>query len=64
MSNSGVPLGNVFRISVATTPEAFYPAVACNATDNEFLVTFDTVRSIHAGLYSPAAAEPSAGRGT
>jgi len=47
VSNTGSSIGNAFRISEVATGGAYYPAVAYNATDNEFLVSFDTDPTIH-----------------
>ena len=46
LDSDSSPLGDVFRISRAAEAEALFPAVAYNARADEYLVTFDTSRSI------------------
>lgn len=47
LDSDGRTVGELFRISPIAQTEAFFPAVAYNATDNEYLVTFDTSTTIH-----------------
>jgi hypothetical protein len=47
VNDAGAPVGNVFRISEVPQTEALFPAIAYNAQDNEYLVTFDTSTSIY-----------------
>ena len=47
VSNTGSSIGDGFRISEVATGGAYYPSVAYNAMDNEFLVSFDTDPTIY-----------------
>jgi hypothetical protein len=47
VGSDGAPLGTAFRISEVPQTEALFPAIAYNAQDNEYLVTFDTSTSIY-----------------
>jgi hypothetical protein len=47
VNSVGGTVGDVFRISEVAQTEALYPAIAYNATNNEYLVTFDTSTSIY-----------------
>jgi len=47
VSQNGSVNGSAFRISDVVQSDALYPAVAYNADNNEYLVTFDTASTVH-----------------